>query len=143
MGKRKRARGDVDGVCSVQFVPSHVHVSPKMSKPWPPNITICWCAWSYAIPISDLFGGDVAGDCWAHVAPSQVQVSLKMASVPPPNMTITWRAPSQTRPMFARAFGGEGTTILFHVRPFQTHVSFMYPLPLKPPNIRTCLLTGS
>src|SRR2546425_12711156 len=90
------------GVCLVQVVPSHVHVSPKKFKACPPNITTCWRARSYAMPMSDRLAGRVGGDCCVHTVPSQAHVSLKMLKVPPPNITATCRAPSQPTAMFAR-----------------------------------------
>ncbi len=81
------AFGLVGGVCWVQFVPSHVHVSViRVMLPKPPHRTVFPVAGSYAITASWRAEGLVAGLCWVQAVPSQVHVSekwLRLTSAPP------------------------------------------------------------
>src|SRR5580698_4031709 len=90
-----RAGGDTGGNCSVQVVPSHVHVSfryaPVLS--WPPKRTTLLAAPSYAISTLWRAEGEPAGDSLDQPPDCHVQVSPKyVPTLPlktsPPKSTV-------------------------------------------------------
>ena len=119
-----RGEGLVAGNCSVQVVPSQVHVWFML----PPKRTTSPLAASYAI-VALLGGGLVDGNFCVQVfaRPFQIQVSARLGlQFPPINITTFSVAWSYTIPCVSnsQARGETGGNCWVHVTPSQVHVSF-------------------
>src|ERR1041385_491864 len=112
-----RGSGAVSGCCSVHWVPSQVHVSPKFSASLhPPKRTISWRASSHAMAAPRRGEGAVAVSRRVHAVPSHDQVSSEswhgypVQSVPP-NSNTRWRTGSYAIPGEVRCDGEWGAAM--------------------------------